>query len=123
MRRFRFDRATGHPVDAYGSRGVVARGVQHTPARLVVTSLWLEPEAQIGIHDAVVDQLFLVVEGAGWALDAAGRRTPVAAGEALFWHAGESHGVGSDGGLAALVLEGEGLDPEAHLVPVEHAAP
>ncbi|HKI56393.1 MAG TPA: hypothetical protein VKB31_04515 [Trueperaceae bacterium] len=118
MRRYRFDRATGHPVDAYGSRGVIARAVQHSPARLVVTSLWLEPRGEIGPHDAPVDQLFLVVEGMGWAVDAEGRRAPVAAGEALFWRAGETHGVGSDRGLAAVVLEGEGSDPDAHLTPI-----
>jgi len=121
VQRYRFDHATGQPVNAYGSRGLVARAVQHTPARLVVTSLWLEPAGEIGLHDAPMDQLFLVVEGGGWSLDADGRRTAVTAGEALFWHAGERHGIASDRGLAALVLEGEGLEPDAHLQRLEEA--
>lgn len=121
VRRYRFDRATGQAVDAYGSRGVLARGVQHGPARLVVTSLWIDPDGEIGLHDAPIDQLFLVVDGSGWAVDHQGRRSPVTAGQALFWRAGERHAVGSDAGLAALVLEGDGLDPDAHLAPLEEA--
>lgn len=117
MRRYRFDRASGHPVEAHGSHGVRARGVQHAPARLVVTGLWIEPGGAIGMHEAPVDQLFLVLEGSGWALDGEGKRSVVSAGEALFWRAGEMHGVGSDAGVRALVLEGEGLEPDAHLDP------
>lgn len=119
MRRYRFDRSGAERVDAHGSRGVYARGVQHLPARLVVTGLWLEPAAEIGAHAAPLDQLLLVFEGAGWAAGAEGRREPIAAGQAVFWRAGERHAVGSRSRMAALVLEGEGLDPDAHLPPLE----
>lgn len=115
MRRYRCDRAGSHPVQAYGSHGVHARGIQHAPARLVVTSVWLEAGGEIGSHEAPVDQLFLVLEGTGWAEGEGGARSRVSAGEALFWQAGEVHAIVSEEGLAALVLEGEGLDPDAHL--------
>lgn len=117
MRRYRFDRSGSHPVDAHGSHGVHARGIQHDPARLVVTRLWLDAGGEIPAHEAVVDQLCLVLEGEGWAQDG-GVRTAVAAGEALFWRAGEPQALGSDGGLAALVLEGQGLEPDTYLTPV-----
>ncbi len=119
MQRFRADREAARAVEAYGSRGTVALAVQHSAARLVVTRLWIEPEGEIGSHEAPVDQLFLVIAGSGWALDSGGGRTPLTAGQAVFWRAGERHGVVAGEGLSAVVLEGEGLVPDAHLAPLE----
>lgn len=119
MQRYRFDRCGGHAVHVHGSHGVTARGIQHTPARLVVTAVRVEAGGEIGAHEAALDQLFLVVEGTGWVAAADGRRAPITAGEAVFWHAAERHAVGSQKGLAAFVLEGEGLDPEVHLSAVQ----
>ena len=115
MQRYRFDPERGRAVAAHGSRAVRAGPVQHSPALLVVTALHIAPHGEIGAHEAPVDQLFLVVEGEGWVAGVDGRPSPVRAGEAAFWRAGERHGAGSSVGMRAVVLEGDGLDPDARL--------
>jgi quercetin dioxygenase-like cupin family protein len=115
VQRFRFDPERGHAVSAYDSRGVRAAPVQHDPALLVVTALDIGPNGEIGAHEAPVDQLFLVVGGEGWVAGPDGRSAAIHAGEAAFWRAGERHGAGSPSGMRALVLEGDGLDPDARL--------
>ncbi|MEJ2288790.1 MAG: hypothetical protein P8Y02_09135 [Deinococcales bacterium] len=115
MRRYRFDPSAGRPVEAHGSHEVTASPLQHTPARLVATALHVDAGGELGAHEAPVDQLFLVVAGEGWAAGPDGARRPLIAGEAAFWHAGEYHGAGSATGMRVVVLEGEGLEPDAHL--------
>ena len=121
MQRFRFDPEHGHAVTAYDSRGVQAGPVQHDPALLVVTALHIAADGEIGAHDAPVDQLLLVVGGEGWVAGPDGRSVPIHAGQAAFWRAGERHGAGSSAGMQALVLEGDGLDPDARLEAVADA--
>ncbi len=115
MQRFRFDPERGHAVTAHDSRGVRAAPVQHDPALLVVTALDIVAGGEIGAHEAPVDQLFLVVAGEGWVAGPDGRAVPIHTGEAAFWRAGDRHGAGSSTGMRALVLEGDGLDPDARL--------
>lgn len=121
MRRYRFDPRGGRRVEAFGSSDVTATPLQHTPARLVVTALRVEAGGRVGEHEATLDQLFLVVEGHGWVAGPDGARLPLGAGEAAFWHAGEHHGAGSDTGMSVIVLEGEGLEPQAHLRVLDDA--
>jgi hypothetical protein len=54
-----------------------------------------------------------VLEGAGWVSGADGTIEPIAAGEAVFWAAGEEHETRTDEGLTALILEGDGVQPFA----------
>lgn len=119
MRRFRFDPSAGAPVTAHASRAVRAGPVQSTPALLVVTAIGIEPGGEVGEHEAPVDRLVLVVAGEGWLSGGAGDPVATRAGEAAFFRAGERHRLGSRAGLQAIVLEGEGLDPDAHLEAVD----
>jgi hypothetical protein len=64
----------------------------------------------VGRHPSGCQQLFLVVEGAGWVSGGNGRREPIAAGEAVAWEEGEEHESGSDEGMTALVVEATRLD-------------
>ena len=65
----------------------------------------------IGRHPAGFDQLFLVVEGSGWAEGGDGRRVPLAAGQGAHFEKGEAHAKGSDAGLAAVMVQVERLRP------------
>jgi len=65
----------------------------------------------VGYHQAVGPQLFLVVEGAGWARGEGPERRTIRAGQAAFWEDGEGHESGSEQGLVAIVIEGENLNP------------
>jgi len=63
------------------------------------------------VASASVDQVFVVVEGAGWVSGADRKRVSVAARTAIHWAAGEEHESGSDAGLTAIVVEAERLVP------------
>ena len=69
----------------------------------------IEPAGRIERHPADVPQLLAVVEGRGWVSGAEGEREPIVAGEAVVWSAGEEHETGTDEGLTAIVIDGEGL--------------
>jgi quercetin dioxygenase-like cupin family protein len=62
-------------------------------------------------HPATYAQILAVVDGAGEVSGSDGISEPIAAGEAVFWHAGEEHELTSAAGLTALIVEGEGLEP------------
>jgi len=64
-------------------------------------------------HPATYPQILAVLEGSGHVSGADGVPQPIAAGEAVFWTAGEVHETVSEQGLTALVLEGDGLRPYA----------
>jgi quercetin dioxygenase-like cupin family protein len=81
------------------------------PAAVRAAVFRLAPGGRIARHPATTPQIVAVLEGAGHVSGADGAFEPIAAGEAVFWPAGEEHETVTDGGLTALVLEAEGLSP------------
>ena len=71
----------------------------------------IAPGGRIARHPASIPQILAVLEGAGEVSGADGVSGPIAAGEAVFWRAGEEHETTSTSGLTALILEGDGLEP------------
>jgi quercetin dioxygenase-like cupin family protein len=61
-------------------------------------------------HPATFPQILAVLEGSGEVSGADGVDEPIVAGEAVFWYEGEEHGMKSEVGLTALIIEGESLD-------------
>jgi quercetin dioxygenase-like cupin family protein len=74
----------------------------------------LAPNGRIVRHPAAVPQILAVLEGSASVSGADGRPQPIAAGEAVFWSAGEEHETRTEDGLTALILEAEGLRPFRH---------
>jgi len=72
----------------------------------------LGPGGRIARHPATLPQILAVLEGEGHVSGADNAFVPIAAGEAVFWSAGEEHETLTDSGLTALVIEAEGLSPE-----------
>ncbi|WP_035847329.1 cupin domain-containing protein [Kitasatospora azatica] len=108
MRLLSFDRAE-RLIDRYRSAGAHATRLATAPGLTHLTCLSIAPGGTIGTHPAPVDQLFLVIAGAGWVSGPDGVRIPVTAGTAVHWSAGEDHTSGTDSGLTALALEGADL--------------
>jgi hypothetical protein len=108
----------GRPLTAFGSADVTLNPIARSATATQVVCMRLAAGGVIGFHQATVTQLFLVVEGAGWARGAEPTRTPIAAGQAAFWDAGEWHESGTEGGMVAVIVEAEGLTPAAYLKPV-----
>ncbi|TLS38130.1 cupin [Pseudalkalibacillus caeni] len=73
----------------------------------------------VGEHDAVVNQLFLVVSGSGWVAGENGKRIPIEQGQAAFWIKGETHTSGSEEGMTVIVLEGEDIVPSPMMKEID----
>jgi len=71
----------------------------------------IAPGGRIARHPASVPQLLAVLEGSGWVSGGDGAEEKIAAGEAVFWEAGEDHETRSEVGLTALIVEAERLRP------------
>jgi hypothetical protein len=54
-------------------------------------------------------QLLCVTVGSGWVAGADGIRAPITAGQAAAFERGEAHETGTETGLTAIVLEGDGF--------------
>lgn len=70
-----------------------------------VHCLRFEPGGKIGEHPTGFGQLFLVIEGSGWAMGADGRRMELTAGQGVFFERGERHSKGSDSGMTVLMVQ------------------
>jgi quercetin dioxygenase-like cupin family protein len=71
----------------------------------------LAPGGRIARHPATHPQVLAVLDGSGEVSGADGVDEPIAAGDAVFWPAGEEHETKTAVGLTALIVEGDGLEP------------
>ncbi len=111
MKLFRFDAEVGKVIGQYGSVKAVHTHLLRPNQPVSVGCIYLGAGGVIGYHEAVKNQLFAVVSGNGWVLGADEKRFPITAGQAAFWEGGEFHESGTDVGMMAIVIEGDGLDP------------
>lgn len=98
------------PITRYDSTGAAAAPVLRDAKGLHLTWIRLDAGGHLGNHQAVKNQLFIVVSGEGWVQTDPSSKVAVAAGQAAFWQAGEWHTSGTETGMTALVLEGDALD-------------
>lgn len=110
MQMFRFDATVARPIDRFESRFGISPVVRSAEG-VQVGCAHLHADGLIGFHEATVPQLFLVVAGGGWVRGAESERTPIRAGQAAFWTAGEWHESGTTSGLTAILVEGPGVSP------------
>lgn len=115
MKLFRFDEQTARAIERFDSVHAKFARIMRTPESVHIGCMHLGAGGVVGHHPAVVPQLFLVVSGEGWVRGEDDVRVPIAAGQAAFWTAGEGHESGTERGMVALVIEGEGLDPESFM--------
>lgn len=118
MQRFRFDGEAAWPVTDYGSSFRLARLLRSAASEVRVDVAFLGPGDRIGPHRAGLPQLFCVVAGTGWVEGGDGQTAAIAAGEAAYWVSGERHATQTEGGLTAIIIQAEALDPAAVLVAV-----
>lgn len=119
MKRFRFDQQAGRTIDRFNSVQATISRVVRTPEAVTIGCIHLEAGGVVGYHPAVCPQLFLVVNGEGWVRAEGTERIPIQTGQAAFWITGENHESGTETGMTAIVIEGEGLDPESFMPLLE----
>lgn len=115
MKIYRFDPAVGRPITQFDSNFIMAQiirvaGRDAGHGEIQVGCMHIPAGGRVGYHQATAPQLFLVVAGEGWVRGEAETRLLVQAFEAAFWNGGEWHESGSETGMTAIVIEGEGID-------------
>ena len=104
-------RALATPVDRLESRDVASVHVGSGSGESHVYQLTFAPGGEIGPHRADFDQIFLVLEGEGWAAGRDGVRAILSRGQAALFALGEVHSKGSDSGMAALMIQIRDFEP------------
>jgi quercetin dioxygenase-like cupin family protein len=105
VRTFSFSREHAEPIELYNSVAASSVRLGDGTGEAHVYCIHFEPGGQIGAHPAGPGQLFLVVQGAGWAAGADGERVVLQAGQGAFFAPGELHSKGSEGGMTAIMVQ------------------
>lgn len=108
MRSVPFKRSDGTRIEAFGSSFALAP-VTDIQGTARVACFHLGRGDLVGEHRAVSGQLFCVVVGEGWVSGEDGSRISIRAYQAAHWARGERHAAGTETGMTALVIEGEGI--------------
>ncbi|MGE0599682.1 MAG: cupin domain-containing protein [Dehalococcoidia bacterium] len=109
-----FTLGSDRSIERFGSVGAMAGPVARAVERGQLVRIELAPGGVLGRHEAVADQLFIVVGGDGTVTGGDEIEAPIHAGMAAFWNAGELHQTrAGENGLVALVLEGHFTLPDA----------
>jgi quercetin dioxygenase-like cupin family protein len=114
MKILDFSGRPGEPIDAYGSVGASSVRLADGAGAAHVYCVRFAPGGVIGDHEAGFGQLFLVIEGSGWAMTGTGAgrvRLDLAAGQAAYFARGEVHAKGSDVGMTAIMIQVDDLRP------------
>jgi quercetin dioxygenase-like cupin family protein len=114
---FRFDRDGADSITLYDSHTIGFVRVLKSAAGASIGVMYIDAGGVVGFHQAIGDQLFMVVAGAGWVTGMDRVHVPVEAGQAAFWIDGEWHESGSASGMTAVLIEASALDPAAYLLP------
>jgi quercetin dioxygenase-like cupin family protein len=118
MKIFSFDRHTGIPIEEHGSAEATISKLTNLNAPASIRCLYLNNNGLLGSHPAKSPQLFLVVQGEGYLRGEGAIRTPIRAGQAVYWDRGEWHEASTDSGMTAIVIESEELDPGLFMAEV-----
>ncbi len=106
-------RDVAEAITRFESHGAASVHLGSGAGEAHVYVVYVEPGGEIGPHEAGFDQLFVVVDGEGWAAGADGSRAPVARGQAARFERGEIHSKGSETGMTVIMVQVESLAPAA----------
>jgi quercetin dioxygenase-like cupin family protein len=107
---YRFDKDASRSITQYGSQKAAIAAIARPAGEFRLDCIYVDAGGGLGYHQAVSEQLFLVVTGEGEVRGMSEKWLPIHAGQGAFWLAGEWHETRSESGLTALVLEGAGLN-------------
>lgn len=117
MKMFRFDLEAGKGEGQFGSvKAIIARAVQ-LDNEAKVNAVYLHPDKSVIDPQALTQQLFLVVEGEGWVKGKSDNELAIRQGQAIFWEIAESHELGTETGMTAVIIECVNVD-SAELMPL-----
>lgn len=92
-------------VTEFESHGAHAAALASGNGETHVYRLRFDAGGEIGRHMAGFDQIFVVLEGEGWAEGEDGERRRIGPGDIVRFHRGETHAKGSESGMTALMIQ------------------
>ena len=105
MRAFDFKADSADPIELFDSERASGVSLGHGQGDVHVYAVHFGPNGIIGTHPTGFCQLFLVVQGEGWATGADGTRVQLSPGHGVFFERGESHSKGGDAGMMAIMVQ------------------
>lgn len=111
MQIYYYDRKTAKAIHMHDSQNVAFTYLVNEIINGHIGIMYISPGGLVGYHQAIGDQLFMVVQGSEWVTGADRLHTNIEAGQAAFWRDGEWHESGSDAGMTAVTIEAETLNP------------
>ncbi|TDL98521.1 cupin [Macrococcus brunensis] len=109
MKIFDLDKTNAIKVDNYNSLGFYINRITSIDSKVMINFAHLEPNGIIGSHKASVNQMLIVVSGAGWVKSDNNPFIPITKNQVIFFNAGELHETKSDNGMTALIIESPDL--------------
>jgi hypothetical protein len=119
MKIFRFDPEVGNEIEQFGSVKAVISKVVYLDDEAVINCVYIHPRGKIGNHQAVTQQLFLLVEGQGWVSSGSGEKLAIQEGHAVFWEKDEWPESGTDLGMTAVIIEGTNIQTAELMPPLQ----
>lgn len=110
MEFYSFNKNSGKQISKYNSDFIISRIVQINKAASI-GCMHLDKDGIVGLHQAAVPQLLLVLNGEGYVRNHTEEYVKVQSGDAVFWEKDEWHETKTDLGLTAIVIESEELSP------------
>lgn len=105
MRILHFGPETAQPIELFESLRASSRELGAGSGEVHVHGVHFEPGGKIGRHPTGFAQLFLIVQGRGWAAGGDGERVSLEAGQGVFFERGEEHEKGSEEGAVAILVQ------------------
>ena len=118
-----YPEANSQAITRFGSENVALARLLHLQSEAFVHAIVFSPGGRLGYHPATSSQLFLVVQGEGWVRGQPEQVRPIRAGQAVFWEKGEGHASGTQGGMVAIVIESDRMEPGEFLSPASVPVP
>jgi quercetin dioxygenase-like cupin family protein len=113
MRIVEFSVEAAEPIRLFESVSASSVALGRGHGEIHVYAIHFDADGEIGAHPTGFCQLFLVVDGSGWAEGEDGRRVALRAGQGAFFERGEMHSKGSETGMTAIMVQATHLAPGA----------
>ncbi|QDP99073.1 cupin domain-containing protein [Lysinibacillus fusiformis] len=114
MEIYKFTIDVGKTIDNYNSISAFYTKIMQTVEPTNIGLIYIEPGGVVGLHEAPVPQLFVVIQGEGWVSGDDSKKVALKHGEGVLWQTGQAHASGSDTGLTALVIQSKQIEVPAN---------
>jgi quercetin dioxygenase-like cupin family protein len=113
MKVIEFSPHLAQPIEMFESVSTNRVHLGDGTGEVHVYCIYFESGSQIGRHLAGYAQLFLVMNGEGWASGNDGKRIQLKAGQGVLFEPGELHSKGSDIGMTVIMVQASKLEAKS----------